>query len=411
MNLHDSSRRWWVCGLLFGATALNFLDRQVLSVLAPVITGQLNISNQQYGYVTTAFIVSYAIMFFGGGRLMDLLGTRLGMALAVGLWSLASAAHAVAQNAFQLGVWRFLLGVGEGGCFPGTAKGISEWFPPEKRALAIGIANSGSAFGAVLAPPLVVWLANLVTWRGAFVTTGIIGLVWVIMWCWVSRRPQAGTVRAEARAAQLQPPPLLALLQRTDVWGLGLMRFIFDPVFYFYMFWIPKYLSDARGASQQQIGAVTWIPFLALGISNALGGWLSDALIQRGLSPMTARKTVMAVAALVTTASGLTGMVRTIEIALAMMTLLMFAHGFWITNYIALISDRFPKTAVGTVVGFAGTVGALGGILANTGTGWIVDKFSYGPLWIASGLMYPLAFLVLVATIRTGGNRHENPAS
>ncbi|MCX7824557.1 MAG: MFS transporter [Verrucomicrobiae bacterium] len=406
-----SRLRWWLCGLLFVATALSFLDRQVLSVLAPVITEQLGISNQEYGYVTTAFLISYAIMFLGGGRLMDVVGTQLGMALSVGLWSVASGLHAVAQNAFQLGFFRFVLGVGEGGCFPGAAKGVTEWFPAEKRALAIGIANGGSAFGAVLAPPLAVWLANIVTWRGAFVATGVIGVIWVVAWWWLSRGVRThrtgavapvldATVGSTPPSLPEERPALLTLLGRLDVWGLALMRFIFDPVFYFYMFWIPKYLSAERGASQQQIGELTWIPFLALGVSNALGGWASDALIRRGLSAMAARKTVMAAAAVVTMASGLTGLVKTVEMALAMMSLLMFAHGFWITNYIALISDRFPKTAVGTVVGFAGTVGATGGILANTSTGWIVDRFSYGPLWLASGFIYPLAFAVLMLTIR-----------
>ncbi|MBM3887635.1 MAG: MFS transporter [Verrucomicrobia bacterium] len=400
-----SRLRWWLCGLLFVATALSFLDRQVLSVLAPVITGQLGISNKEYGYVTTAFLISYAIMFLGGGRLMDVVGTRLGMALSVGLWSVASGLHAVAQNAFQLGFFRFVLGVGEGGCFPGAAKGVTEWFPAEKRALAIGIANGGSAFGAVLAPPLAVWLANIATWRGAFVATGVIGAAWVVAWWWLSRgvapQPTAAAQSACDLSAQEERPALLTLLRRLDVWGLAVMRFIFDPVFYFYMFWIPKYLSAERGVSQQQIGELTWIPFLALGISNALGGWASDGLIRRGLSAIAARRTVMAAAALVTMASGLTGRVKTVEMALAMMSLLMFAHGFWITNYIALITDRFPKTAVGTVVGFAGTVGATGGILANTSTGWIVDQFSYGPLWLASGFLYPLAFAVLMATVRS----------
>ena len=398
------SQRWCLCGLLFVATALSFLDRQVLSVLAPSITGQLGISNKEYGYVTTAFLVSYAIMFLGGGRLMDVVGTRLGMTLSVGLWSVASAFHALAQNAFQLGFGRFLLGVGEGGCFPGAAKGVTEWFPAEKRALAIGIANGGSAFGAVLAPPIAVWLASVATWRGAFVATGIIGATWVVAWWFLSRglahQPAAAANVAPEAPAQEERPALLTLLRRQDVWGLALMRFIVDPVFYFYMFWIPKYLSAERGASQELIGNLTWIPFLALGLSNAAGGWTSDRLVRAGLPTLVARKTVMAAAAVVTLASSLTGQVKTVEMALAMMSLLMFAHGFWITNYITLISDRFPKGAVGTVVGFTGTVGAIGGILANTGTGWIVDRFSYGPLWLASGFMYPLAFVVLMAAIR-----------
>lgn len=405
--------RWWLCGLLFVATGLSFLDRQVLSVLAPDVTKELGMSNQEYSYVTTAFLVSYAVMFLGGGRLMDVVGTRLGMALSVGLWSLASGLHALAQNAFHLGCGRFLLGVGEGGCFPGVAKGVAEWFPPEKRALAIGFANGGSAFGAVLAPPLAVWLARHATWRGAFVATGLIGAAWVVAWWLLSRGiARGGTATTEARptAAPQEPRPSFAsLLRRTDVWGLAGMRFLFDPVFYFYMFWIPKYLNAERGASQQQIGDLTWIPFLALGISNAAGGWASDRLVRRGLAALTARKTIMGAAAVVTMVSSLTGWVKSLEMALAMMSLLMFAHGFWITNYVTLIGDRFPKSAVGTVMGFAGTCGALGGILANTATGTIVSHVGYGPLWLASGLLYPLAFAVLLTTIRANPGTEKEP--
>jgi ACS family hexuronate transporter-like MFS transporter len=389
--------------LLFVATALSFLDRQVLSVLAPVITKQLDMSNVQYSHVTTAFLVSYAVMFVVGGRLMDVLGTRLGMALSVGLWSLASAAHAVVQSAAQLGFCRFLLGVGEGGCFPGAAKGVAEWFPQRERALAMGIAIGGASLGAVVAPPLTVWLAKAVGWRGVFVTTGLMGAAWVVGWWMLNRRPACSVSETNSQTGET-PVQLSSLARRGDVWGLALMRFIFDPVFYFYMFWIPKYLHHERGVSQQQIGDLVWIPFLALGISNAAGGWVSDRLIQRGLPALTARRAIMAAAALVTIASSFAGQVKTVPMALAMMSLLMFAHGFWITNYVTLISDRFPKSAVGTVMGFAGTIGALGGILANFNTGWVVEKFSYGPLWLASGVMYPLAFIVLFATIH---NRHE----
>ncbi|HOK78611.1 MAG TPA: MFS transporter, partial [Verrucomicrobiota bacterium] len=274
--------------------------------------------------------------------------------------------------------------------------GVAEWFPQRERALAMGIAIGGASLGAVVAPPLTVWLAKLVGWRGVFLTTGVMGAAWVVGWWLLSR----GATTVTEGPAPVERPSFVTLVRRGDVWGLALMRFIFDPVFYFYMFWIPKYLHHERGLSQQQIGDLVWIPFLALGISNAAGGWLSDRLIKRGLSALQARRAIMAAAALVTVASSFAGQVKTVPMALAMMSLLMFAHGFWITNYVTLIGDCFPKSAVATVMGFAGTVGAIGGILANTGTGWIVDKFSYGPLWLASGIMYPLAFVVLLVTIR-----------
>lgn len=406
--------RWWLCGLLFVATAMSFLDRQVLSVLAPVITKKLEMDNTQYSYVTTAFLVSYAIMFLLGGRMMDLLGTRLGMALSVGFWSVASALHTVVQNAFHLGVCRFLLGVGEGGCFPGAAKGVAEWFPQRQRAVAMGIAIGGSALGAVVAPPLTVWLADAVGWRGVFAVTGLVGAVWVAVWWLLS--DQAETLRSEGQQPEAGEPdakamPLLALLGRKDTWGLALMRFIVDPVFYFYMFWIPKYLSQERGVSLEQIGQLTWIPFLALGISNVAGGWVSDGMIRCGLPALAARRWIMGGAAALTLSSSLAGRVQTLAMAIAMMSLLMWAHGFWITNYVTVISERFPKGAVGTVMGFAGAVGALGGMAANTAIGWCVDRFSYGPVWLASGFMYPLAFLVLMATIGSGSSGVQNVAT
>lgn len=406
-NVAPSGRlRWWLCGLLFAATALSFLDRQVLSVLAPVVTAELGMGNAEYSKVTTAFLLSYAVMFLVGGRLMDVLGTRLGMALSVGLWSVASAVHAAVQGAGQLGCCRFLLGMGEGGCFPGAAKGVAEWFAPRDRAMAMGIAIGGASLGAVVAPPMTVWLSGVFGWRGVFLCTGIIGAAWVVAWWMMTRglpgRGDAipGISDAAAEEGSAPRPALLSLLRRTDVWGLAVARFIFDPVFYFYMFWIPKYLSEARGISQQAIGALSWIPFLALGISNIAGGWVSDRMVRRGFSAPAARQWIMAAAALLTVSSSFAARVEGVGTALAMMALLMFAHGFWITNYVTLIGDRFPRSAVGSVMGFAGAVGAIGGMSANTAIGFIVDRFSYGPVWLASGLMYPMAFVVLLVAIR-----------
>ncbi len=241
--------RWWLCGLMFVATGLSFLDRQVLSVVAPVVTAEFRMSNEQYSYVTTGFLASYAVMFFLAGRIMDVVGTRRGMALSVGLWSIGSALHAVAQNAWQLGIFRFLLGAGEGGCFPGVTKGATDWFPQRQRALAIGVAIGGSAVGGVVAPPMTVWLEGLMGWRGVFLVTGLIGATWVALW-WIFYHPPANSpfLTAEERALiepppvtdgatrgqpapQAPPPSVRELLSRRDVWGLSLMRFLVDPVF------------------------------------------------------------------------------------------------------------------------------------------------------------------------------------
>lgn len=427
--------RWWLCGLLFAATALSFLDRQVLSMVAHVVSDEFAMSNQEYSYVTTAFLISYAVMFFLAGRLMDLIGTRWGLGLSVAVWSVASALHAVAQNAWQLGLYRFVLGAGEGGCFPGVTKAATDWFPQRERALAIGIAIGGASLGGVAAPPLTDWLVGLFGWRGAFLTTGLLGAGWVALW-WLLYYPPATSpfLTAEERdaikdqpdaaapagqppaelpaptqkdaaeivtAAALPPPSVFTLLARKEVWGLSLMRFLVDPVFYFYMFWIPKYLNQERGLSLKEIGQLAWIPFFALGVSNILGGWLSDKLVAAGMPPGRARKLVMAAAALLTVSSSAATFAGTAAAAVGVMAVLMFAHGFWITNYVTVISEVFPKNSVATVMGLAGMVGSVGGMLANTIIGYVADRFTFLPIWIASGCLYPLALVVLLVTVGT----------
>jgi len=394
--------QWSLCGLLFVATALSFMDRMVLSALAPEVMRHLKMDDMAYADVTNAFLLSYAAMFLLGGRLMDLLGTRWGMTLSVGFWSLASGLHSTVQNATQLSTYRFMLGVGEGGCFPGAAKGVTQWFPRRQRALAMGIAIGGASLGSVVATPLALFLAGAVGWRSVFIVTGLIGAAWVVTWWFLSGAASSAACESESdrTTPAAQRVPILALLPRKDVWGLALMRFLFDPVFYFYMFWIPKYLAEERGLPKDQIAALAWIPFLALGISNVAGGWVSDRLIRTGMPALRARKWIMALAALLSMSSGLAGLAGSVGIAIAMMALLMFAHGFWITNYVTVIGDRFPAGAVGTVMGLSGAVGALSGMMAQKGIAWSVTHYSYGPVWLASGLVYPLAFVVLILTVR-----------
>ncbi len=406
--------RWLICILLFVATSLSFLDRQVLSIVAPEITKEFQMSNTTYSKVTTAFIFSYAIMFFLGGRIIDWIGTRLGMILSVGFWSLASAVHGIVQNPLQLGIARFFLGVGEGGCFPGATKGATEWFPQKERATAIGIAIGGSALGAVIAPPMTVWLFSWVGWHGAFFATGILGAIWVLLWVIFFYQPKqspfitetelayidSGQTKEEKQSPNLQNKksivPLKILLRVKQVWGLAFIRLFVDWVFYFYMFWIPMYLSQERNVSLKRIGEeLVWIPFLALGISNIAGGWVSDRLIKSGVSVNKARKSIMTIAAILTVFSTLAAYAPNAEIAVAFMSLLMFAHGFWVTNYVTITSEMFDSNSVATVMGLCGTVGAIGGILANLIIGFVSDRFSFLPVWIASGTMYPLALLIL----------------
>jgi ACS family hexuronate transporter-like MFS transporter len=382
---------WLLCYLLFAATALSFLDRQVLSVLAPALTAEFHMSNTAYSRVVFAFQLSYTIMFAVGGRLIDRLGTRAGMALSVGVWSLASAAHALAASPFGLGMARFFLGLGEGGCFPAATKGAVEWFPLQKRVLAIGVANGGSAFGAVIAPPLTAALASRFGWRGAFLATGLAGLLWLAAWLAAPRPPST--------PRKSDSVPLAPLLADPRVRWVLLSRFLFDPVFYFYMFWIPQYLARERGFSLDQIGKYYWIPFLVLGVSNILSGGLSDALVRRGWTPRKARAVLLSIAAFLTPVSWLASLAPNAAWALALMSCLMAAHGLWISNFLGLLSDSFPSRSIATITGLTGTAGGIGGMLSNLVVGPLVDRFSFAPAFAASGLLYPAALLLLFCGI------------
>jgi ACS family hexuronate transporter-like MFS transporter len=389
--MNDSLRiRWILCWLMFLATALSFLDRQVLSVLAPRLMVELDMTNTTYSRVVSAFVFSYTIMFAAAGWLIDRLGTRWGMVLCIGVWSLASAEHGLVVSAFGLGLTRLALGLGEGGCFPAATKVACELFPPEKRGLAIGIANGGSAFGAVLAPPLTMWLARYFGWRGAFFATGLAGFVWLLGWLAVPRsQPRT------ASASHVPPVAWRQLFGDARLWRILGARFLFDPVFYFYMFWIPQYLSRERGFSLDDIGNYVWIPFLALGISNLAAGQVSDLLVRRGWTPRQARTRLLLLAALMTPASGLVVLAPSAGWAIALMACLMLAHGLWICNFLAHISDQYPSSVIATVVGLSGTVGGSAGMLANLIVGPVVDHYSFTPAFVTSAVLYPLAFLVL----------------
>ncbi len=415
--------RWFIAGLLFFASALSFFDRQVLSVLAPTILADLKLSNIDYSHAVAAFTLAYSVMFTLGGRLVDRIGTRLGLGLSVLFWTAASLLHSVLRSGTQLTVFRVLLGIGEGGCFPGAARGVLEWFPARERALAMGVATTGgSALGAVLAPPLVVWAAAATGWRGAFVITGLAGAGWVLVWFLLFRLPEVSVFpnHAERRmiieernagrsAAKEGAWPMRRLLARRDVWGIVLTRFLLDPVFYFYMFWIPQYLHQERGASLDEIGRLAWIPFLTLGFSSLLGGSLSDRLVHRGWPIGRARKTVMAAAAFLTPASILALYAPDAFWAVALLGVLMFAHGFWMTNYMTLIGDLFPAASVATVVGMSGTAGGIAGFLANLAIGRVVEAVSFAPVFIVSGVLYPAGLVVILVTVGRVGSARSRP--
>jgi ACS family hexuronate transporter-like MFS transporter len=309
-----------------------------------------------------------------GGRVMDALGTRRGLTLAVGFWSIASAAHAFVTGPLTLGVARFFLGAGEGPAIPGAIKGAVEWMDPKRRGIAVGLATSGAAVGSVVAPPLVVWAASHLGWRGAFAATAALGAI-----------PAADQPASTWRS----------LLGRREVRRLLAARFCFDPVFYFYMFWIPQYLSRERGMSLPEIGALIWIPFVFLEIANIGAGQVSDMCVARGWPRPRARLTLMLVAALLTPASFFAALAGTPALAIGLMSILMFAHGIWITNFMTLIGDTVDSRDVATTVGLTGFCGGVAGMLSNLVIGPVVDNFSFTPIFLASAVVYPLAWLIL----------------
>ncbi|WP_462353379.1 MFS transporter [Alistipes timonensis] len=392
---------WLIVLLVMVATALSFMDRQVLSISILKIREELGITEVEYGFINSGFLISYTLMFTLGGIFVDRFGSRRGLGYSVGFWSLTTALHALATKALHFGFFRFLLGIGEGGCFPGAVKVVQEWVPKERQAVANGLAIGGSAIGSVIALPMCALLLQYAGWRSIFIGCGLIGMIWFTVW-WV----MTGS-KKYARYGMGTPPPSGSERTRFDWKSLGramkskearvfiVMRFLLDPIFYFYMFWIPKYLSDERGMSIGDIGYTTWIPFVALGIANVVGGYVSDAVYTKTGRLDFSRKIVMGCAAALTLPVLFISVYRSIPLVIAVMSLAFFAHGLWITNYITSIGDTFGKTATSTIVGLSGSAGAVSSLIVNPLVGYCV-AYSYDMLWIYAGSMYPVAFVIFL---------------
>ncbi len=381
---------WFLCSMLFAASALSYLDRQVFSMLAPRIIAEFGITNTVYSRVVFAYQLSYTAMFALGGYLLDRVGTRRGLALSLGLWSLASAAHAAVHSALGLGAARFVVGLGEGAVFPAATKGATELAPTSRRTFAIGFATGGSALGAVIAPPLTAVLATHFGWRGAFLCTGSLAGIWVVLWLLTKYKRSVANSQTETTRVEWK-----TLLRDVRLRKMLLARFLFDPVFYFYMFWIPQFLTRERHLSLQEIGSFIWIPFLVLGFSQVFSGRLADGLVNSRRSPIESKRLLLTIAALVTPVSWMVSLSTTTVTAIALMSVLLFAHGIWITNYLGLLSDLFEGGAIATIVGLTGTAGGIGGMLSTLLIGPTVDKFSFAPIFALSGILYPLALLVV----------------
>jgi len=399
--------RWYICGLLFFATTVNYMDRQVLGILKPVLARDLHWSEADFGWIIFAFQLSYAFMMPVAGRVMDWLGTRFGYALAVLVWSLASMSHAFARNVFQFGIARFGLGVGESANFPAAVKTVAEWFPRRERALATGFFNSGSNLGALAAPLLVPFVARAFGWRSAFLITGGLDLVWIAVWLAFYRSPrehrllgraELELIESDRDAAPVQRTSWSRLLARRGAWAILVAKFMTDPVWWFYLYWIPGFLNSQFHVNLTSLGPPLVVIYLSADVGSIAGGWCSSSLIKRGWSVNLARKTAMLLCAVaVVSAVFIFAAKGNLWLTVSLVSIAAAAHQGWSANVYTLASDLFPRSSVGSVVGLAGFGGAIGGMLAAPAVGYWLDfsKGSYAPLFFVAGSMYLVALALV----------------
>jgi len=383
--------RWAIVVLLFLGTVVNYIDRQSISVLAPVLSRDLHLSNFDYGRIGSWFLIVYSLTMILWGAVFDRLGNRRGYTLAIGWWSFAEMGHALTHGFTSLSFMRGALGAGESGNWPGATRTVAAWFSVKQRALAMGIVNAGAGIGSAIATPVIVWLQLAYGWRAVFVATGALGLIWAA--AWLSVYPRGGAAAAETGAAPVRtaPVPWGVLLVRREVWGIILGRFFGDPIWWLFLNWLPKYLFDAYGFSLQRIGYLGWIPFAAAVIGGISGGALSGELIARGWSVNRARKTAIATGTALMLSGIATPWMHSPYAALACMSATCFGFQFWAGNVLTLPSDFFPVGAVGSIAGFAGAAAGFGGALFNLAIGWIVDRYSYVPVFAIEGALAVLA--------------------
>lgn len=402
-----SHQRWCVVALLFVVAAVNNLDRQALSVLAGTLKKELGFGNAEYSYITSAFLAAYALGYAFCGRLIDRWGVKLALAAALAFWSLAGMLHAVAIGWLSLALFRFLLGLGESFNSPAGVKAIAEWIPPRERGLSMAVFSNGNIFGAILAPPLVSFLAIHFGWQWGFIGTGLAGFALLALW-WRfydhpdqhrSVTPAERTYIGEQLAAAVPAVPrqsMWKLLRHPLCLGFFIARFLTDPTSYFFSFWLPDYLQHSRGFTLAMIGLVAWIPFLASDVGGPGGGALSDFLVRRGWATKRARLTLMGAAALAMPLAAVAVRVETVWLAIALIAVLLAAQSCWMANQLTLISESVPRENVGTLLALTALGGSVGGIVSNLLTGRVLDTYGYVPVFTALGTLHLTAFAVLL---------------
>ena len=398
--------RWVICALLFFATTINYIDRQVLGILATDENFKQTIgwNEAEYGYVNTAFQAAYAIGLLVVGNLMDRFGTRKGFSFAITFWSIAAMGHALARSAFGFGIARFSLGLGEAGNFPASIKTVAEWFPKKERALATGIFNSGSNVGAIIAPLAVPFIAVNYGWQWAFIITGALGFIWLAIWIKTYRRPEEHPKLSKAELAHIQSDPAepttkipwARLFPHRQTWAFAIGKFMTDPIWWVYLFWLPKFLNTNYGLNITQIGLPLVVIYVAADFGSIGGGWLSGALIKRGWTVNKARKTAMLLCAVAVMPIMLAANASNLWAAVGFVSLAAAAHQGWSANIFTMVSDMFPRRAVGSVVGIGGMAGSVGGMLIATTVGLILEYMhTYLPIFIIAGTTYLVALLII----------------
>ncbi|WP_337244874.1 MFS transporter [Luteimonas sp. gir] len=396
--------RWRVCAMLLAATTINYVDRQVLGVLAPFLQDEIGWSEMQYGAIVTAFQAAYAIGLLCAGAVIDRLGTKAGYAIAICVWSIAAMSHSLAASVAGFMIARFLLGLGEAGNFPAAIKTVAEWFPRRERAFATGIFNSGSNIGAIVAPLLVPVIAVTWGWQAAFLFTGALSATWLAVWLLTYRTPEQQPALSVAELAHIRsdPPepsakvPWRRILRHRQAWAFVAAKFITDPIWWFFLFWLPKFLNAEYGLTLLALGLPLVAIFVLADVGSILGGWLAGRFLRLGWSVNRARKGAMLVCALCVVPIVFAAQADNLWLAVALIGLATAGHQGWSANVFTLTSDMFPRHAVASVVGIGGFAGAVGGMMIATFIGWLLQTTgSYLPVFLMAGSAYLVALLIV----------------
>jgi MFS transporter, ACS family, hexuronate transporter len=401
----EANLPWRIAVLVSAAIAISYLDRQTLPVAVLAISRDIPLTNAQFSALQSAFLFAYALMYAGGGKLVDSLGTRRGFTVIMLFWSLACASHGLATGFTMLVASRFLLGMGEGGGFPAATRAVAEWFPTKDRATAMGIINAGTAVGAVVAPPFIAAILAYSSWRWIFVITGAMGLLWVAWWLWSYRAPSVtfdetiGNPPPDAAAGSATGLPWIQLFRIRETWGLVVAKFLSDAAWFFYLFWLPKYLYDARGFDIKAVGTFAWMPSAAAGVGCLLGGGFSSYLLRRRFSLGVARKVALGISAALMPFVILIPHAA-VSWAIALFCVAYFGQQSWSTLVMVLPTDLFPQEVVGSVAGLVGFGGAMGGLAFGEVVGYLLDHgVGYSAVFRAAGTLHIIAFLVIIVAI------------